>query len=205
MPTVEQYILESDQLNKELKLNENHKLLTTATTTDGIKDPNLLWRYARSYYLLSEEIKDNNNKSLELEYTDKALELATIAKDSLPNEPNTHKWFGIILGKKGDFSPTKEKISNAFIIRDSFQKAIDLFDKNNTTSNNKDPVIYYCMAKWCWSVMQVSWLERKAAALLFGTPPQSTYEDCEKYALASREIDSQQVLVDLLLGDVYSQ
>jgi len=41
--------------------------------------------------------------------------------------------------------------------------------------------LYHLRARWCYSVADLSWLERKVAATLFAEPPKSSYEE----ALAS--------------------
>ena len=50
----------------------------------------------------------------------------------------------------------------------------------------------------------IGWVERQAAALLFGTPPTSTFEECEGYLLKSAEIAPMQSFNNLLLGDLYA-
>eukprot|EP00658_Telonema_sp_P-2_P020285 TRINITY_DN18021_c0_g1_i2.p1 TRINITY_DN18021_c0_g1~~TRINITY_DN18021_c0_g1_i2.p1 ORF type:complete len:135 (+),score=56.23 TRINITY_DN18021_c0_g1_i2:26-430(+) len=39
----------------------------------------------------------------------------------------------------------------------------------------------------------------------FGTPPSSSYEECEEYLMASHKLDDKQIYVHLLLGDVKYQ
>lgn len=84
------------------------------------------------------------------------------AEGSLPPNGLGHKWVGILLGRTGDFIPTKEKIANAFTIKDCFVKALE--------QNPSDPTLYHCLGQWCYTVASVSWLEKKAASLLFATP-----------------------------------
>lgn len=105
-----------------------------------------------------------------------------------------HKWLGILLAEQ--HVGTKERIANAYVIRDHFLKAIEL-DPNDATA-------LHCMGNWCHSVLQIGWIERKAAALLFATPPSSTYEECLKYLLASAKAGNT-IHNAKLIGDVYYQ
>lgn len=193
MSALNDLIKEADELHKTNKFEENYKLLSSIYEK-GERDPQLLWRLGRANYdmAINAAEKADNEK-----FTNAGLELVSEAKEKLPDEFASHKWFGILLGQKGDFVATKEKIANAYIIRDSFKKAVEL--------NAQDPTSYYCLAKWCWGVLQVGWMERQAASLLFGTPPTSTYEECEEYLMASHKLDDKQIYVHLLLGDVKYQ
>eukprot|EP00760_Papus_ankaliazontas_P028162 PhM_4_TR3562/c1_g1_i1/m.9994 len=156
-------------------------------------DPELLWRLARSEYDLQNEATDKAEKE---KHVDLGLSYAKAALDAAPDNFAAHKWFGILLGSKGNFISTKEKIANAYVIRDHFKKALEL--------NPTDGTVMHCLGNWCHSILQIGWVERQAASLLFGTPPTSTYEECEGYLLKSAEI-SDQSFNSVMLGDVYAE
>lgn len=42
--------------------------------------------------------------------------------------------------------------------------------------NPKDGYAHYVLGRWCFQVASVGWIQRKAAAALFASPPESTYE-----------------------------
>eukprot|EP00744_Colponema_vietnamica_P007921 GILI01011345.1.p1 GENE.GILI01011345.1~~GILI01011345.1.p1 ORF type:complete len:240 (-),score=63.52 GILI01011345.1:58-753(-) len=193
MSDIESKIIAADAFHASNKIRENYDLLNELFKEDT-KNPELLWRLARANYDLAVETTKKEDSQL---LTEKGLELINEAKEKIPDNFNVYKWQGILLGKKGDFLATKEKIANAFIIRDNFKKAIEL--------NPKDSTSQFCMAKWCWSILQVGWMERQAASLLFGTPPTSTYEECEKYLQDAWALNQEGVHTALLLGDLYYQ
>ncbi|CCW64730.1 unnamed protein product [Phytomonas sp. EM1] len=165
-----------------------HTILTDAYE-NGMQHPEILWRLGRSYYEMAEESSD---KKISASYLEKGLALCqqSVAED--PNNFAAHKWLGILLSAQD--VGNKKKIENAYIIRDHFMKALEL--------NPKDANSLHCMGKWCWSVLKVSWVEQKAAKLLFGAPPKSSVEECLKYLLASAEMGNT-IHNAVLIGDVY--
>ena len=116
------------------------------------------------------------------------------AKDSLrlnEGSADSHKWFAVTLGARGEFVPTNEKIQNGFIFKEHIDKAISL--------NPTDGSLHHLLGRFCFEVslcfgdvtliegvqnvkrdffLQVSslsWIERKVAATLFSSPPTSSY------------------------------
>lgn len=52
----------------------------------------------------------------------------------------------------------------------------------------KEPILHYLNGRWCFEVAGLSWLEKKAAAALFATPPEATYEQALGYFMKSEEL-----------------
>ena len=53
----------------------------------------------------------------------------------------------------------------------------------------EEPILHYLNGRWCFEVAGLSWLEKKAAAALFATPPEATYEQALNYFMKSEELN----------------
>ena len=184
---------QADEYHKK-EDNPNAYAVLQAAYDSGNKDPEVLWRLGRVHYLLGQEFTDKAERK---PHCEKGFELTKAALDAAPENWAVHKWHGILLSSMGQFQSTNEKIAQSYNIRDHWKKAIEL--------NPTDATTYHCLGAWCWAILQISWLERQAASLLFGTPPTSSYEEAEKYLLKSHELDPKQTANTLLLGDLYYQ
>mmetsp|Transcript_28817 Transcript_28817/g.33272 ORF Transcript_28817/g.33272 Transcript_28817/m.33272 type:complete len:230 (-) Transcript_28817:63-752(-) len=171
----------------------DEKAVLFGAIDNGNAHPQILWRAGRICYDLAGESTDKGHRE---ELIRKGFDFVKKSVDEDPNNFASQKWVGILYGSLGEFIPTKEKIANAFTIRDHFLKAIEL--------NPNDATTQHCMGKWCWSILQIGWVERQAASLLFGTPPTSTYDECRGFLLASDNIEPT-IHNCLALGDLYYQ
>lgn len=181
---------ESERILEAKDIKGCHECLMRALES-GCRHPEILWRLGRSCYEMAEESTDAEVRN---KYFKEGL---AYCEESIKGDDNNcavHKWTGILLAKQN--VSTKEKIANAYLIRDHFLKAVEL-GPNDANSQ-------HCMGNWCWEILQVGWLERKAAALIFGEPPSSTYEECLKYLLAADKCGPT-VHNSILIGDVYYQ
>eukprot|EP00698_Gefionella_okellyi_P022499 TRINITY_DN746_c0_g1_i1.p1 TRINITY_DN746_c0_g1~~TRINITY_DN746_c0_g1_i1.p1 ORF type:complete len:183 (+),score=36.46 TRINITY_DN746_c0_g1_i1:225-773(+) len=118
----------------------------------------------------------------------KAIELA-------PSHFGGYKWSAICLSGLGDHVSQKEKIQNAFKIKEFATKAAELRPGDATT--------FHVLGRWCYGVTNISWIERKLAAALFATPPTSSYEEALSYFQKAHEIEPKLPRNLLLLGDCH--
>ncbi|NXJ64491.1 RMD2 protein, partial [Rostratula benghalensis] len=88
--------------------------------------------------------------------------------------------FAIMCGYMSQFESVQNKIRNGYLFKEHLDKAIEL--------KPQDPFLYYLNGRWCYSVAQLSWIEKKVAAALFGTPPTSTVEEALKNFLKAEEM-----------------
>ncbi|NWS42803.1 RMD2 protein, partial [Probosciger aterrimus] len=129
----------------------------------------VLWRLARAYGDLSEMTTDANEKR---KYVADGVLRVTSGK--------FEKVFAIMCGYMSQFESVQNKIRNGYLFKEHLDKAIEL--------KPQDPFLYYLNGRWCYSVAQLSWIEKKVAAALFGTPPTSTVEEALQNFLKAEEI-----------------
>ncbi|KAK7104150.1 regulator of microtubule dynamics protein 1-like [Littorina saxatilis] len=139
------------------------------------------WRFAKILYYFSNVAGEEGNvvKKKDMMYKAKQAAQETINLD--PNCPNGQKWFAITLGCVGDYEPTAERIKNAVVIKKHIQLAMQL--------NPKDPTPHHMLGRWCYSVYMLTWLERKAAAAFFGSPPTATIEDAIDHFMQAEKLN----------------
>ncbi|NXC73347.1 RMD2 protein, partial [Anhinga anhinga] len=127
-----------------------------------------LWRLARSYGDLFEMTADPEEKRKYF---------------FNPRNFQSNKWehlFAIMCGYMSQFESVQNKIRNGYLFKEHLDKAIEL--------KPQDPFLYYLNGRWCYSVAQLSWIEKKVAAALFGTSPTSTVEEALQNFLKAEEM-----------------
>ncbi|KAG7377134.1 Regulator of microtubule dynamics protein 1 [Phytophthora pseudosyringae] len=137
----------------------------------------ILWRLARACnYLVDEKSSPDEKKALALEGLADAEKAYALKSDSAAS----NKWMAIMTSTVGNFRDLKEKIAGAYVIRDHIQRAIEL-DPTDATSHN-------ILGQWCLAFADMTWIEKRAAAALFGTPPTATYEEAVQHFQAAESI-----------------
>ncbi|XP_005043361.1 PREDICTED: regulator of microtubule dynamics protein 2 [Ficedula albicollis] len=136
-----------------------------------------LWRLARAYGDLFEMTTDAEEKRKYV--TDGKLK-AEKAVQLDARSAESHQWFAIMCGYMSQFESVQNKIRNGYLFKEHLDKAIEL--------KPQDPLLYYLNGRWCYSVAQLSWIEKKVAAALFGTPPTSTVEEALQNFLKAEEM-----------------
>lgn len=173
---------------------ETEKLYQLLLQYKDSDDAEFLWRLARASRDLSllPNIDAERKKQLTFEafeYSKKSLE-----KDEMCFA--AHKWYAICLSDVGDYGGTKVKIGNSYIIREHLEKAIEL--------NPKDATSLHILGYWCFAFAELPWYQRKVAAVIFASPPTSTYEEALDFFLKAEEVDPNFYSKNLLmLGKTY--
>uniref|UniRef100_A0A1A8G8X6 Regulator of microtubule dynamics protein 1 n=1 Tax=Nothobranchius korthausae TaxID=1143690 RepID=A0A1A8G8X6_9TELE len=153
-----------------------------------------LWRLARASRDLSllPDTPPERKKQLVFEafgYAQRALERDDTCFAA-------HKWYAVCLSDVGDFEGVKVKIGNSYIIREHLEKAIKL--------NPKDATSLHILGFWCFAFAELPWYQRKVAALIFASPPMSTYEEALEFFLQAEQVDPNFYSKNLLmLGKTY--
>lgn len=142
------------------------------------EDIGVLWRLTRAAYDVSNlKATSADEKKMLIYYAREVIEKGlNLTTEVAP----VHTWYGIILSSIGDYEGSKVSIANSFVIKDHWEKAVAI--------KPADPTPYYLLGRWCIAIADLSWLERKAAAVLFGSPPESSYDEALSYLLKSEEL-----------------
>uniref|UniRef100_A0A3Q0R1G1 Regulator of microtubule dynamics protein 1 n=1 Tax=Amphilophus citrinellus TaxID=61819 RepID=A0A3Q0R1G1_AMPCI len=146
---------------------ETEKLYQLLLQYKDSDDAEFLWRLARASrdLALLPNVEAERKKQLTFEafeYAQKALE-----KDEACFA--AHKWYAVCLSDVGDYKGVKVKIGNSYIIREHLERAIEL--------NPKDATSIHILGYWCFAFAELPWYQRKVAAVIFSSPPESTYEE----------------------------
>ncbi|XP_041044930.1 regulator of microtubule dynamics protein 1 isoform X1 [Carcharodon carcharias] len=167
-----------------------HLLIEHKNSTDG----EILWRLARASRDLAQLENTSMEKKKQLTY--EALEFAKKALEKNELSFAAHKWYAICISDVGDYEGTKAKIANAYVIKEHFQKAIEL--------NPKDATSIHLMGLWCFTFAELPWVQQKIAAMFFATPPSSTYKEALQYFNKAEEADPNFYSKNLLMmGKTY--
>uniref|UniRef100_A0A0B6ZQN6 Regulator of microtubule dynamics protein 1 n=2 Tax=Arion vulgaris TaxID=1028688 RepID=A0A0B6ZQN6_9EUPU len=161
-PEIQTLLSEADALYDKKDFPATYALLISHKDS---KNADIMWRLARAATDKGKMQEGDERKKLIYEawgYISTALELDA-------NNFCCHKWYGILLDYTGEYEGTKQRIANAFKVKEHFLKAIEL--------NPKDGTSKHCLGVWCFLFADMSWVQRKAASLLFASPPTSTYEE----------------------------
>ncbi|KAL0964266.1 hypothetical protein UPYG_G00321510 [Umbra pygmaea] len=136
-----------------------------------------LWRLVRAYV-------DVHDITTNLEHKKTLAETGKkVGEDAVKLNPlcaDSHQWYAIMCGIMTEYETVQNRIKNGYIFKDHLDKAIEL--------KPQDPLSYYLLGRWCYAVAQLSWIERKIAATLFGEPPSATVQDALKNFLKVEEI-----------------
>mmetsp|Transcript_27618 Transcript_27618/g.76453 ORF Transcript_27618/g.76453 Transcript_27618/m.76453 type:complete len:237 (+) Transcript_27618:67-777(+) len=192
--TSDEWIQEVLELHAKKEFQDEYKLLSQGLQAHE-NEPRMLWMLARSCFDLSCEAAAQNDKEAAENYVREGLQHAQASVATGADLAPAYKWNAVMLSKLGDFEGLTEKIKNSFVIKELALRAAEL-DPNDATTQ-------HVLGAWCYNVAKVTWYERKAASMLFASPPTSTYEEAELYLLRSDDIDGTQFENSMLLGDLY--
>ncbi|XP_014383947.1 PREDICTED: regulator of microtubule dynamics protein 1 isoform X4 [Myotis brandtii] len=165
---VEEVLQQADYLYESGETERLYQLLIQHKDSE---DAELLWRLARASRDLAQLSGTSAEEKKALVY--EALEYAKRALEKNEASFAAHKWCAICISDVGDYEGIKAKIANAYVIKEHFEKAIEL--------NPKDATSIHLMGIWCYTFAEMPWYQRRIANMLFAAPPSSTYEEALGY------------------------
>uniref|UniRef100_A0A8C6T4I1 Regulator of microtubule dynamics protein 1 n=1 Tax=Neogobius melanostomus TaxID=47308 RepID=A0A8C6T4I1_9GOBI len=187
----EELLEQADYLYSSAETEKLYQLLLQHKDRD---DAEFLWRLARATRDMSRRPDTTADKKKQLVYESNECAKKALEKDEKCFA--AHKWFAICLSDIGDYEGIKVKLGNSYIIRDHLQRAIEL--------NPKDATSMHILGIWCFSFAELPWYQRKVAAVIFASPPESSYEEALDYFLKAEAVDPNFYSKNLLmLGTTY--
>ncbi|VDO69119.1 unnamed protein product [Haemonchus placei] len=111
------------------------------------------------------------------------------------NDFEAVKWAAIMTGQSTDYVGTKERIEEGGKFKELLDKAL--------TFDSKDFALLHLRGRYAHSVASLSWIERKAAAVFYSTPPTATIEEALEDFLAAYEIKPDWIENLLYIARIY--
>lgn len=142
------------------------------------KDPEVLWRLGKACHSIANDYdrKNPKKKELILEGRGYAQAAASLAEGKFI----VIKWAAILTGSATDYVGTKEKIEQGNVFKAYLDKALAM--------DAREYSLLHMRGRYAYSVANLSWLERKAAAAFFATPPEATIDEALRDFLAANEV-----------------
>ncbi|XP_054620982.1 regulator of microtubule dynamics protein 1 isoform X1 [Dunckerocampus dactyliophorus] len=182
---------QADYLYSSAETEKLYQLLLQYKHSDNAE---FLWRLARASRDMSVLPDTDAGKKQQLVY--EAFEYAKKALEKDDTCFAAHKWYAICISDVGDYEGVKVKIGNSYVIREHLERALQL--------NPKDATSLHILGYWCFAFAELPWYQRKVAAVIFASPPTSTYEEALQFFLQAEQVDPNFYSKNLLmLGKTY--
>jgi tetratricopeptide (TPR) repeat protein len=146
-------------------------------------DVGLLWRLARALFHLSNHVEQEGDTEGQKQLVQEALEQCERGLEVDDGVWEVHQWYAIAIGSLTKYEGTQRKIEMGYKYKEHIDKAISLSPEEKT--------LHHLRGRFCYEVAGVSWLEKKAAAALFGSPPESSYEEALESLMKAEERSSE--------------
>ncbi|KAK3522362.1 hypothetical protein QTP86_007640 [Hemibagrus guttatus] len=122
-----------------------------------------LWRLARAYNDMCVHAEDEEERR---SYAEQGRDEAESALQRNGLNADSHKWFAVLTSQMLQCDSMHSKLKSSHILKEHLDRAIALRDD--------DPLCFYLLGRWCYEISRLSWLEQKAAAAVYETPPSSS-------------------------------
>ncbi|XP_033847155.1 regulator of microtubule dynamics protein 3 [Periophthalmus magnuspinnatus] len=136
-----------------------------------------VWRLARAH---SDMYWCTGDPQSRRSLAQQGLEEAELAIQKNGLDKDCHKWFAMLADVTTDDGSMHNKLKSSRIMKEHLDRALAL--------TNTDPVCFYLLAKWCYQVATLNWLEKKAAAALYQSPPSSSLQQALDNFLKAEEL-----------------
>lgn len=154
----------------------------------------VIWRLARAHFDFSDNSEDegviSENIYAGFDYAKRALEMDDGRAES-------HKWYGILIGRVGELEGTKQKILNSYEVKDHTLKALEL--------DPEDDGNFHVMGRWHYTLADLSWFERKIAGLIYAKPPKASFDEAAEYFQQAIDLAPDEIRHHVWLGKTYEE
>ncbi|XP_070511381.1 regulator of microtubule dynamics protein 1-like [Cardiocondyla obscurior] len=157
------------------------------------KEVEILWRISRAIYKMTEMIStDIDTRKLTFE----GYDLLRTALDIQEDHYAVHKYMSLFLANKSALEGVKAQMKEAYNVKKHIQRALEL--------KPDDPMLFHILGCWCYEVSNLPWYKRKIAAIIFGEPPTSSFEEALMYYENAEKASPNFYSCNLLkLGKIY--
>ena len=146
---------------------------------NGSSNVHITWRLARAAFKVSAAAEIAGDKSRQKQFLLEAEEWARKAVSLDSENADSHIWLATICGKLCDFLSAKDRIVKGKECQVHLEEAIRL--------RPDDFITFYTYGRWCFEIASLSWMERKIATVIFGAPPESSYQDAlDKFTIVKK-------------------
>jgi len=139
-------------------------------------DAEVLWRLARACYRRGKTAEGAERAA----HYREGLAFARSALEKDDTIFSVHKWVAILVNEVAQLEGSKERILQSFVMKEHMQRATEL--------NPEDGTCWHILGMWHYNIATIPWYQRKAAAVLFATPPESSVEEALEVFLHAEEV-----------------
>jgi tetratricopeptide (TPR) repeat protein len=151
----------------------------------------ILWRLARVNVCIA-DIADQDRR-LDLYRRAESFADRCIRADSMRSEG--HTWRAAALGNIAMFEGSKTKVKLCYAIKGELEESIRL--------NPRDDIAYSILGSFYMALGNVSWMERRLAAIFLGSLPEGGYDDAESALKLAVALSPRVIRHHAELGDLY--
>lgn len=185
-------VREGDAFDAKL---DNARALDLYLQADRLKpnDPETLWRIARQYALLMNDLRSEEQQQ---ESGEKALEYSKRAVALNPGHAKSMLSVAICYGRLVRFVPARTKVEYSRLVKEYAEKALQL--------DPTDSYAYHVLGAWNFELAQMGALTRTFVKMVYGGVPQASNEEAEKLFRKAVELAPQRVSHRVELGRTYA-
>ncbi|KAM9782675.1 regulator of microtubule dynamics protein 3 [Neosynchiropus ocellatus] len=136
-----------------------------------------LWRMARAYCDMYDSAQTKQERR---SFAQQGLEEAELALKKTDLNAECYKWLAMASTLSSQQESMHSKMKSGHILKEHLDRALALRDD--------DPMCFFLLGRWCYQVATLDWLEKKAAAALYPSPPSATMHDALDNFLKAEEL-----------------